>query len=226
MISIYNSLIKKKYFCLFLCTILLSACVSNQNEKPNILFIVVDDMGYADFEPFSKPGSAMPTPHLSQLANSGVIYTQAYTTSPVCSPSRVGIIAGKNQARWDKKASWGPGLPDKVKTMPEYLKDAGYTTALIGKSDLGQNFHQYDVREYPLKHGYDEFLGFSAHAHDYWLLSKDIKEITPDPSGTSAVLGPLMHNMGIKNYDKGYLTEILTDEAIEYIQRKGNNLFS
>ncbi len=188
-------------------------------KTPNILLIVVDDQGYADFEPFKNHDPLAETPNMGKLAKSGIVFTQAYVTAPVCSPSRVGILTGKNQFRWDKNASWGPGLPDSVKTIAEYLKDSGYATARIGKNDLGKNFHKYDVREYPLNHGYDEFLGFSAHAHDYWLLSKDIKNRTPDPEGTSAVLGPLMHNEGEKSYDEGYLTDILTDEAIKYIQK-------
>ena len=116
-------------------------------------------------------------------------------------------------------------MPDNVKTIAEYLKEAGYATARIGKNDLGKNFHKNSVREYPLMHGYDEFLGFSAHAHDYWLNSKSIKDRTPDPEGTSAVLGPLMHNMGEKSYDEGYLTDIFTDEAIKYVEQKRNNPF-
>lgn len=188
-------------------------------KKPNILLIVVDDQGYADFSPFKNHDKSISTPNITRLGNSGTVFTQAYVTAPVCSPSRAGILTGKNQFRWDKPASWGPGLPDSVKTIAEYLKDAGYETARIGKNDLGRNFHKNNVREYPLNHGYDEFLGFSAHAHDYWLNSQDIKDRTPDPYGTSALLGPLMHNMGEKSYDQGYLTDILTDESIEYIKR-------
>ena len=192
----------------------------NEKDKlPNILLIVVDDQGYADFEPFENHDTTVETPNIGKLGKSGIVYTQAYTTAPVCSPSRVGILTGKNQFRWDVKSSWGPGLPDSVKTIAEYLKDVGYATARIGKNDLGRNFHKYNVREYPNEHGYDEFLGFSAHAHDYWLLSKEIKDITPDPNGTSAVLGPLMHNNGEKSYNEGYLTDILTDEAIDYIKK-------
>uniref|UniRef100_UPI004047422B sulfatase family protein n=1 Tax=Mariniflexile sp. TaxID=1979402 RepID=UPI004047422B len=196
-----------------------------KDKTPNILLIVVDDQGYADFEPFKNHDPVITNPNMTKLANSGMIFTEAYTTAPVCSPSRVGMLTGKNQIRWDKNASWGPGLPDSVKTIAEYLKEAGYATARIGKNDLGKNFHKYDVREYPLKHGYDEFLGFSAHAHDYWLLSQEIKDRTPDPDGTSAVLGPLMHNNGVKSYKDGYLTDILTDEAIQYIQKSKNKPF-
>ena len=196
-----------------------------KDKMPNVLLIVVDDQGYADFEPFEHHDPAVVNPHMLKLGKSGVIFTQAYTTAPVCSPSRVGLLTGKNQFRWDKKASWGLGLPDSVRTIAEHLKTIGYNTARIGKNDLGRNFHRYDVREYPLNHGYDEFLGFSAHAHDYWLLSKEIKDRTPDPNGTSAVLGPLMHNQGEKSYQKGYLTDILSDEAIEYIKRNKNKPF-
>ena len=196
-----------------------------KDKTPNILLIVVDDQGYADFAPFKNHDVTAETPNMAKLAATGTVYTEAYTTAPVCSPSRAGMLTGKNQIRWDTKASWGPGLPDNVKTIPEYLKQVGYATARIGKNDLGKNFHKYDVREYPTKHGYDEFLGFSAHAHDYWLLSQEMKDRTPDPNGTSAVLGPLMHNDGVKSYDDGYLTDILTNEAIDYIHKSKNKPF-
>ena len=196
-----------------------------KDKLPNIVLIVVDDQGYADFEPFPNHDLKIKTPNMAKIANAGMIFTQAYTTAPVCSPSRVGILTGKNQIRWDVNAGWGPGLPDSVKTIAEYLKQIGYTTARFGKNDLGRNFHRNDVREYPLKHGYDEFLGFCAHAHDYWLLSQEIKDKTPDPSGTSAALGPLMHNYGVKSYSEGYLTDIITDEATKYITKEKNNPF-
>ncbi|WP_167605747.1 sulfatase [Maribellus sediminis] len=192
---------------------------SNQNEKPNVLLIIVDDQGYADFEPFENHSPEISTPNMNRLAEAGTVFTEAYTTAPVCSPSRAGLMTGKNQFRWDEKASWGPGLPDNVKTIAEYLKEAGYTTARIGKADFGTNYHKFDVREYPLNHGYDYFLGFSAHAHDYWLTSEEIADRTPDPNGTSAHLGPLMENKGYKSYpDDEYLTDIFTNEAIKYLK--------
>jgi len=205
----------------------ISCSVKTKTEvnKPNILLIVIDDQGYADFSPFKDYDKTISTPNISRLGAAGTVFTQAYVTAPVCSPSRAGILTGKNQFRWDKPASWGPGLPDDVKTIAEYLKEAGYHTARIGKNDLGRNFHKNDVREYPLQHGYDEFLGFSAHAHDYWLNSQEIKDKTPDPYGTSALLGPLMHNMGEKSYDEGYLTDIFTDESIAYLKRKHEKPF-
>ena len=217
---------------LILLLITLLSCNSQNNkeiaitqEKPNILLIIVDDQGYNDFSPFKDHDKTISTPNITRLGQAGTVYTQAYVTAPVCSPSRAGIITGKNQFRWDKPASWGPGLPSNVKTIAEYLKEAGYATAKIGKNDLGRNFHKNDVREYPLNHGYDEFLGFSAHAHDYWLNSQSIKDRTPDPFGTSALLGPLMHNMGEKSYEEGYLTDIFTDESIAFLKQKRTKPF-
>ncbi|HKL31291.1 MAG TPA: sulfatase-like hydrolase/transferase [Tangfeifania sp.] len=209
---------------LFSCTN--SGGLTENNKKPNILLIITDDQGYADFSPFENHDSEISTPNMNRLAESGMVFTQAYTTAPVCSPSRAGMMTGKFQFRWDEKASWGPGLPDSVKTIAEYLKEAGYETARIGKADFGTNYHKFDVREYPLNHGYDYFLGFSAHAHDYWLHSKKIAEQTPDPNGTSAHLGPLMHNLEYKSYsDDQYLTNIFTDEAINYLKTERENPF-
>lgn len=193
--------------------------------RPNVLLIVVDDLGYGDFEAFEHHDDQVVAPHMKRLAESGMVFTQAYTTGPVCSPSRAGLNTGKNQFRWDEAADWGPGIPDTVKTIAEYLKGAGYLTARIGKNDYGTDFHRNDTRSYPLHHGFDEFLGFNAHAHDYWHLSAAMKARTPDPDGTSAVLGPLMHDMGEASYDEGYLTDILTDEAIELIERQKDRPF-
>jgi len=210
-----------KYLLLIASLLSISTCGKQtaKNLTPNILLIVIDDLGYADFSPFENHASDISTPNMKRIADGGTIYSQAYVTAPVCSPSRAALITGKNQFRWDIPASWGPGLPDDVKTIAEYLQEAGYETARIGKNDLGQKFHRHDVREYPLNHGYDEFLGFSAHAHDYWHHSQDMQDRTPDPFNTSALLGPLMHNEGHKSIEEGYLTDILTDESIDYIER-------
>ncbi|MFV0483659.1 MAG: sulfatase [Bacteroidales bacterium] len=214
---------------LILTAISLVACNKNikqENQKPNVLLIVVDDLGYADFSPFENHSPNVPTPNLQRIADAGTVFTQAYTTAPVCSPSRCGLYTGKMQFRWDKKVSWTPGLPDSVKTIAEYLKSAGYETAMIGKSDMGGNFHRSDVREYPRNHGYDYFLGFNAHAHDYWLTSEESAKRTPDPKGSSWHLGPLMENDTFKSYpDDEYLTDIFTDEAINYLKAEKDNPF-
>lgn len=192
------------------------AC-NSKRRKPNILIIVTDDQGYADLSAYPHHAPDIETPNMDRLAKEGVLCYQAYVSAPVCSPSRTGWNTGLYQQRWDPKASWGPGLPGKVKTVAEYLKEAGYITGKVGKNDYGQGYHKQDVREYPLNHGYDEFLGFSAHAHDYFLLSEEIEKKTPDPYGSSAALGRLFDNSGKKSFEEGYTTEIFTDWAIDFL---------
>ncbi len=217
-----------KIFLTIIVAMNIAACTQTENsepQKPNVLLIIVDDQGYADFSPFDNHDAQISTPNMARLAETGTVFTQAYVSAPVCSPSRAGLNTGKNQFRWDEKAAWQPGLPDQTKTIAEYLKEAGYTTAKIGKADFGKKYFRFDVREYPLNHGYNYFLGFSAHAHDYWHLSEAMAKRTPDPKGTSAHLGPLMENKGYKSFEKGYITEIFTDEAIKFLETEKEKPF-
>jgi arylsulfatase A-like enzyme len=201
------------------------ASARQASEKPNFLIIVTDDQGYADLSAFQHHAEDVHTPNMDRLAARGVLFTEAYVSAPVCSPSRAGWNTGRHQVRWDPKSSFACGLPEAVPHIAEIMKANGYTTARFGKNDYGKNLHRRDVREYPLNHGYDEFLGFSAHGHDYFLLSKDIKKRTLDPRGHSAVVGPLMHNRGIKEFKDGYLTDIFTDAAIDFLNRDRDEPF-
>jgi len=188
-------------------------------RPPNILIIVTDDQGYADLSAFDHHAADIHTPGMDRIAREGVLFTQAYVSAPVCSPSRAGWNTGRYQERWDPEAGWRTGLPASVRTLAEYFKAAGYVTGKIGKNDYGKGYHSLEPREYPLNHGYDEFLGFCSHAHDYFLLSEEIEKQTPDPRGNSAALGRLFHNRSRKSYERGYTTEIFTDAAIDFVTR-------
>lgn len=194
-------------------------------EQPNILVIITDDQGYADLSAYEHAAEDIKTPNMDRLARDGILFTQAYVTAPVCSPSRAGWNTGCYQQRWDPKAGWGPGLPQDVETIAEYLKAAGYVTGKVGKNDYGTGYHSMEPREYPLNHGFDEFLGFSSHAHDYFLLSEDIEKRTPDPHGNSAALGTLFWNRERKSYSEGYTTEIFTDWATDFLNRHQDQPF-
>jgi len=194
--------------------------------SPNILVIVTDDQGYADLSAFGHHAPDVHTSNMDRLAARGVLFTEAYATAPVCSPSRAGWNTGQHQVRWDPTSFFNCGLPDAIPTLAEILKENGYTTARVGKSDYSnKSIHRQDMREYPLNHGYDEFLGFCAHGFDYFLLTEEIEASTPDPRGHSAAVGPLMHNRGRKEFKEGYLTEIFTDAAIEFLGRNQDNPF-
>ncbi|MCY3681606.1 MAG: sulfatase-like hydrolase/transferase [Gemmatimonadetes bacterium] len=186
--------------------------------KPNFLIIVTDDQGYGDLTAFNHHAPDVQTPNMDRLAERGVLFSQAYVTAPVCSPSRAGWNTGRHQVRWDPKSSFLCGHPETEKNIAEIMKANGYTTARFGKNDYGLGFHDHEAHEYPLNHGYDEFLGFSAHGHDYFLLTRDIEDRTPDPKGHSAVVGPLMHNRDYKEFGEGYLTEIFTDATIDFLE--------
>ncbi|HSB13263.1 MAG TPA: sulfatase-like hydrolase/transferase [Bryobacteraceae bacterium] len=187
--------------------------------------IVTDDQGYADLSAYAHSAADVSTPNMDRIAAGGVLFTRAYVTAPVCSPSRAGWNTGRYQQRWDPDAGWNPGLPSDSKTIAEYFKSAGYATAKVGKSDFGRGYHRQDGREYPLNHGYDEFLGFSSHAHDYFLLSDKSEKMTPDPYGHSAALGTLFENRGRKSFESGYITEIFTDRAIQFLERNRSRPF-
>ena len=214
----------KKYFSYVTLVMLLAGC-SAKEKKPNIIFIVTDDQGYADLSAYEHVSPHVSPPNMDRIAYNGVLFTNAYTTAPVCSPSRVGMYTGKYQQRWDSLMYWTPGLPENVNTLAEMLKDAGYATARIGKSDYGKNFHDPEAREFPVNHGYDYFLGFSAHAHDYFLLDKEIEMATPDPYGWSESLGRLYRNTKKISFENTYTTELFTDEAIRFVKEHRDEPF-
>ena len=195
-------------------------------DRPNFLIIVVDDMGYADLSAYKHCARDAHTPGIDRLADRGVLFTNAYVSAPVCSPSRAGWNTGQHQVRWDPRSSFGCGLPAGTPHLAAMLKQHGYATAKFGKNDYGgKTLHRKDVYAYPLNHGYDEFLGFSAHGHDFFLLTEDIRKRTPDPRGQSAVVGPMQHNRGDKEFENGYLTEIFTDAAIDFMRQKRDQPF-
>lgn len=194
--------------------------------KPNFLVIVTDDQGFADLSAFEHHALDVRTPNMDRLAQRGILFTDAYASAPVCSPSRAGWNTGQHQVRWDPTSSFACGLPEATPTLAKLLHDNGYSTAKIGKNDFGgKSLHRRDVYADPLNHGYEEFLGFSAHGHDFFLLSSDIEKATPDPIGHSAVVGPLICNTGVKDFKEGYLTEIFTDAAIDFMKRNREKPF-
>ncbi len=140
-----------------------TAPTASAANRPNILFIVGDDFGYADVG--FHGCQDIPTPHLDALAASGVRFTSGYVSGPYCSPTRAGLMTGRYQTRFGHEfnpAGGNQGLPLTETTLADRLKAAGYVTGLVGKWHLGAQpqFH-------PLKRGFDEFFGFLGGAHSY-----------------------------------------------------------
>jgi arylsulfatase A-like enzyme len=194
----------------FLASLLIPAVLSvgaaaADPARPHVLFIVADDMGYADCGVQGCPD--VPTPHIDSLAAGGVRFTQGYVTGAVCSPSRAALMTGRHQLR-DGVPDWippgKPGLRAGVPTLADYLKKAGYRTALVGKWHLGEQ-EQCN----PLNRGFDEFFGFLGGGHVY----------LPKPGGKGEYNLPILRNREPID-EKRYLTEAFGDEAAAFIARQ------
>ena len=135
--------------------------------KPNIVFILADDLGWGDLSCYGRPDYK--TPVLDGLAARGIRLTQAYANSSTCSPTRVALITGRYQNRlpvglYDPLVPGTPhGLPPDHPTLPSLLKSAGYVSALVGKWHLG-----WPPAYGPLKSGYDEFFGLYGSNMTYF----------------------------------------------------------
>jgi arylsulfatase A-like enzyme len=170
--------------------------------RPNIIFILADDLGYADASCYGAP--TIRTPAIDRIAREGVRFTQAYANSAVCSATRTALITGRYQYRLPigleepLANNHAIGLPPDHPTLPSLLKKAGYETALIGKWHLGF-LPDYD----PLKSGYDHFWGFRGGAVDYF--SHDIAGHADLWDGATPIT------------QHGYLTELLGQRAVDFV---------
>jgi len=175
------------------------------DKKPNILFIVADDLGYADLSSYGH--RSIRTPHIDSIAQKGVRFLQAYANSAVCSATRTALITGRYQYRLplgleEPLAGRDVGLPPEHPTLPSLLKKVGYKTTLIGKWHLGA-FPKY----WPLKSGYDHFFGFTGGALDYY---------------SHEAGGPDLWEDDVEVERAGYLTDLLGDQAVKTIKEYKN----
>ena len=135
-------------------------CTTKAGEKPNILVILADDLGYADIPGHAAKDLAMP--NIEKLAREGVRFSNGYVTSPQCSPSRAGLLTGVYNQRFGHEnngcmqAAFNAG----AKTIADHLKPQGYATAAFGKWHLGDNLESHR----PDRHGFDEFWGYSQYS--------------------------------------------------------------
>jgi len=184
-----------------------------QTRRPNILFILADDLGYGDLSCYGRPDYQ--TPNLDRLARDGVRFVNAYSASPVCTPTRCAFITGRYPARTPvgleeplhERSVLGDkletlGLPPEHPTVASLLKKNGYETALIGKWHLG-----YPPKFGPTQSGFEEFFGIMSGAVDFFT-HKDMEGE-----------GDLFEGK-VPVERIGYLTNMLTARAVEYISRR------
>lgn len=133
-------------------------------SRPNIIVILSDDAGYADFGSYGEP--EFETPAIDSIAENGIRFTNGYVSASVCSPSRAGLMTGRYQQRFGYEFNLideDLGLPISEKTIADYLKKLDYRTGIIGKWHLGRS-DQY----HPLSRGFDEFVGMLAGWKSYF----------------------------------------------------------
>ena len=195
--------------------LLITAAACNQQfvyaDQPNILLILADDMGYGDLG--CTGSKRLSTARIDQLAKSGVLCRRAYVASSVCSPSRAGLITGRDPRRFGYQANLNAssenygtrvellGLPPGEHTLADHLKAVGYSTSLIGKWHMGKTdvFH-------PQKRGFDYFCGMLGGGHSYF----------PKPNKNQ-----LQRNgEPLREFSSPYLTDFFTDEAMGWMNRQ------
>jgi len=197
----------------FLKLLLLAGCVLlpctsaiAADDPPNILIFYLDDLGYADIDPF---GGEYGTPNFTRLANEGIKLTSFYASAPICSPSRASLLTGCYPPRVDinKVLRHRQALHQREETMAELLKEAGYETAMVGKWHLGGG----EVADLPISHGFDSWFGSPVS-------NGKIKEGVPEPDMEQFFL---FENDKIVDRDPSNDTIVkrYTERAVEYLKQ-------
>jgi arylsulfatase len=189
---------------------------TGENPKPNIIFILADDLGYNELGCYGQ--EIIRTPHIDQLAKSGMRFTQHYSGSPVCAPSRsvlmTGLHTGHTYTRDNReiKPEGQQPIPDSALTIAEVLKEQGYTTAAIGKWGLGFPGSEGD----PNNQGFDLFFGYNCqrHAHNHYpkYLWRNDQQVILE--GNDRTL-----------YGEQYSQDLFTEEALSFIEENKDSSF-
>ncbi|MGH8021122.1 MAG: arylsulfatase [Opitutaceae bacterium] len=203
----------------------LTACVaacmaSGASQKPNLVFILADDLGYGDLGCFGQEEIA--TPHLDRMAAEGTRFTQAYAGSTVCAPSRCVLMTGLHTGHATVRANQRPGMTsgyfldaDDI-TIARILQDAGYATAAIGKWGLGMP--GIEATGLPERQGFDYFFGYlnQSHAHNSYpshlfrnTTRVNLPNTVPDeqPNGT-----------GVSDNKAVFAQDLFIDEALRFLR--------
>jgi arylsulfatase A-like enzyme len=187
-----------------------------QSQRPNIVLIMTDDLGYGDLGSYGAPD--VKTPHIDSLARDGVRLTDFYSNGATCTPTRAGLISGRYQQRFMLEGPLGQlgkadqerGLSPTGRSLPQLLKNHGYATALIGKWHLG-----WKPEFSPVAHGFGTFFGFKSGYVDYYQHTA---------GGDSPLTADLFENDQAVEVP-GYMTDLITDRSIRFIEQNARQPF-
>ena len=199
---------------------------SKVNEKPNIIYILADDLGYGDLGCYGQ--EIIQTPNIDKLAKQGMRFTQHYAGSTVCAPSRCSLMTGLHTGhtyvrgnRATKPMGQLP-LPVNTITVAKSLKNAGYTTGLIGKWGLGGP----GSAGTPNKQGFDYFYGYlcQGHAHNYYpeFLFRNDDRV---PLTGNKIVNPRPNGAGVASERGQYSHDLIADEALQFVKNNSKNPF-
>jgi len=179
-------------------------------ERPNIVFIMADDLGYGDLGCYGA--TDIETPHLDRLAAEGIRMTDFYANGAVCSPTRIAFLTGRYQQRLGMDNAlyyqeMGRGLPEEGLTIGDALGSAGYMTGLSGKWHVG-----YDYERQPNQQGFHHFFGLLGGNHHYF-----------EHMDRIGVPDLWVNNEPIQR--EGYTTDLITEDAIAFIEREQESPF-
>lgn len=180
--------------------------------RPNVVFIMTDDVGYGDLGSYGAPD--IRTPNIDQIARDGVRFTDFYANAPSCTPTRAGFITGRYQQRVGLEAplpspagAGERGLGTTGRTLPRLLKNNGYATGLVGKWHLG-----YEPDQSPAAHGFDAFFGFKSGFIDYY-------------RHTGGDGNPDLFEHDAPVTVDGYMTDLITGRAVTFIRQNADRPF-
>jgi arylsulfatase len=207
-----------------LCLWLLVASIALP-ASPNIVLINIDDMGYADIEPFGAVGYK--TPHLNAMAAAGARYTNFHVTQPVCSASRTALLTGCYSNRIGIHGALGPqskiGIAASEVTFAEIVKEKGYATCAIGKWHLGHH-----PQFLPTQHGFDEYFGL-PYSNDMWPFHPTTRPGKDGKGGyppLPLIDGATVVDADVTADDQTQLTTQYTERAVAFIEKnKGGQFF-
>jgi len=217
-----------------------------KTDPPNIIYILADDLGYGDVKCFNQEGK-IPTPNLDSMAKNGIMFTDAHTSSAVCTPTRYGILTGRYNWRSSLKSSVLSGyskslIKQERITIAEMLKKQGYTTAYIGKWHLGWDWaiqnedkklninslnakpdvdFSVPIKNGPSSHGFDYSFGFcgSLDMAPYVYVENDSSTMVPTKTTEKGVW---RKGLTSDDFDHASVLQDLTDKAIDYISKEAN----